>query len=516
MTKTADTIIDIRKMGLALEKVSARTNALTLFTVKLKKMALGPIYDLYLDLKAAMRGLIAVFSPFERKIDSTGKAMIVLSGPLGMVVKLFTNLKTSVLFFSALLIGLGAVLASSASGTASLDGAMQALSNAFDFMLAAGSAALDYLKSFDYSIITTAFSELFGLMLDIAPVAFSLLVSLIEGIGEAFVAIQPYIQQVIDFIGIMISATIATVYDLYDALQDVGFFDSIMAVILGFAAGIQNFFAGVKRGLDDTGISASGVFSGIANSFKGMVDFLVDAGLLEYFTLILQRLGDLMEFSGKVFGLLAEYVIKAIMFMYDVAGPVFSAFGDIFKFTIDVLIELLEGDFKGAAKRVFEGLINLVNRVGDAIFGVFEFAIDGIIGAFSRMYDFVADILGEIADLLSPITDGIGSVVGAVGGAVGGVGDFLGFSDGGVVSGPSSGYAVALHGTEAVVPLPDGKTIPVSLQGVGNMGGGDTVSFNINVNGAKGDPKEIAKLVGQEVQRAFRSRSRSGGYGRGI
>jgi hypothetical protein len=117
---------------------------------------------------------------------------------------------------------------------------------------------------------------------------------------------------------------------------------------------------------------------------------------------------------------------------------------------------------------------------------------------------------------LSPITDGIGSVVGAVGGAVGGVGDFLGFSDGGVVSGPSSGYAVALHGTEAVVPLPDGKTIPVSLQGVGNMGGGDTVSFNINVNGAKGDPKEIAKLVGQEVQRAFRSRSRSGGYGRGI
>jgi hypothetical protein len=48
------------------------------------------------------------------------------------------------------------------------------------------------------------------------------------------------------------------------------------------------------------------------------------------------------------------------------------------------------------------------------------------------------------------------------------------------------------------------------------MGGGDTVTFNINVNGAKGDAKEVAKLVGQEVQRAFRSRSRSGGYGRGI
>ena len=89
-------------------------------------------------------------------------------------------------------------------------------------------------------------------------------------------------------------------------------------------------------------------------------------------------------------------------------------------------------------------------------------------------------------------------------------------SSGGIATGPASGYPVALHGTEAVVPLPDGRTIPVSLQGAGKMGGGDTVTFNINVNGAKGDAKEVAKLVGQEVQRAFRSRSRSGGYGRGI
>lgn len=35
--------------------------------------------------------------------------------------------------------------------------------------------------------------------------------------------------------------------------------------------------------------------------------------------------------------------------------------------------------------------------------------------------------------------------------------------DGGVFAGPSSGYAATLHGTEAVVPLPDGKTIPVTM-----------------------------------------------------
>jgi hypothetical protein len=35
------------------------------------------------------------------------------------------------------------------------------------------------------------------------------------------------------------------------------------------------------------------------------------------------------------------------------------------------------------------------------------------------------------------------------------------FANGGIASGPKSGYTAMLHGTEAVVPLPDGKNIPV-------------------------------------------------------
>lgn len=35
------------------------------------------------------------------------------------------------------------------------------------------------------------------------------------------------------------------------------------------------------------------------------------------------------------------------------------------------------------------------------------------------------------------------------------------FAGGGIASGPKSGYTAMLHGTEAVVPLPDGKSIPV-------------------------------------------------------
>lgn len=36
---------------------------------------------------------------------------------------------------------------------------------------------------------------------------------------------------------------------------------------------------------------------------------------------------------------------------------------------------------------------------------------------------------------------------------------------GGILSGPKSGYNATLHGTEAVVPLPDGKSIPVEMKG---------------------------------------------------
>jgi hypothetical protein len=37
------------------------------------------------------------------------------------------------------------------------------------------------------------------------------------------------------------------------------------------------------------------------------------------------------------------------------------------------------------------------------------------------------------------------------------------YATGGIASGPASGYTAMLHGTEAVVPLPDGRSIPVRM-----------------------------------------------------
>lgn len=65
---------------------------------------------------------------------------------------------------------------------------------------------------------------------------------------------------------------------------------------------------------------------------------------------------------------------------------------------------------------------------------------------------------------------GVGALPGAVIG--GGVGYLSGlfsslaeqsFAAGGIANGPTTGYAATLHGTEAVVPLPNNKSIPVSI-----------------------------------------------------
>ena len=60
----------------------------------------------------------------------------------------------------------------------------------------------------------------------------------------------------------------------------------------------------------------------------------------------------------------------------------------------------------------------------------------------------------------------IGGIVGGIGGAIeGALGS--GKALGGISAGPESGYLEKLHGVEAVVPLPDGRSIPVAMDSQG-------------------------------------------------
>ena len=64
------------------------------------------------------------------------------------------------------------------------------------------------------------------------------------------------------------------------------------------------------------------------------------------------------------------------------------------------------------------------------------------------------------------------------------VADMLGFAEGGVSKGPSDGYLQKLHGTEAVVPLPDGRNIPVKLDDTAFKAMADKLDLVARLNGA--------------------------------
>ena len=71
--------------------------------------------------------------------------------------------------------------------------------------------------------------------------------------------------------------------------------------------------------------------------------------------------------------------------------------------------------------------------------------------------------------------------------------------DGGIFSGPKSGFPATLHGTEAVVPLPDGKSIPVSMAGGSGMVFNNT--FNLGGGSSRESAREISRIIQDELRR---------------
>jgi len=93
-----------------------------------------------------------------------------------------------------------------------------------------------------------------------------------------------------------------------------------------------------------------------------------------------------------------------------------------------------------------------------------------------------------------------------------------GYSTGGIARGRDAGYPAILHGTEAVVPLPNGKSIPVEM-GKG-MGQSNNVVVNVNVdsNGnaqqnTQGDQggMNLGNAIAEAVQKELQNQKRSGG-----
>ena len=121
------------------------------------------------------------------------------------------------------------------------------------------------------------------------------------------------------------------------------------------------------------------------------------------------------------------------------------------------------------ANEILDGLVDKLNKAG---IGPGHTVGEGAlhVGGQAAKYGLTgAATLGSLGMFLGPQGAAAGAVIGGAAGLVGGT--VMGLYDtvtgeydtGGIAEGPKSGYQATLHGTEAVVPLPDNRSIPVSL-----------------------------------------------------
>ena len=98
------------------------------------------------------------------------------------------------------------------------------------------------------------------------------------------------------------------------------------------------------------------------------------------------------------------------------------------------------------------------------------------------------------------------------------VGSPPGYSKGGIASGPASGYPAVLHGTEAVVPLPGGRSIPVEMKG-SSAHNENNITINISQSGevqqedgeTTKEAKAMARAVKEAIKKEIQNQKRNGG-----
>lgn len=216
------------------------------------------------------------------------------------------------------------------------------------------------------------------------------------------------------------------------ALQ--GSVDQWRAIIeSGIAAGVGGAGAAFQIFSDEAG----NAFASLSGSTQAWVDFLASA---------------VPSAAGEAAGAIGELAATGSGYMDDLSNASAHA--------ADAMRVLLSSGADAAA---------------GAIVGLGGIAISTF-GEMAAQAGYTADQISQIVSMSRSLSGfsvaQIADVAAGGSGAPDGPNSaFGGFADGGIASGPSSGYWARMHGTEAIVPLPSGGAIPVAFQGGG--GGAD-------------------------------------------
>jgi hypothetical protein len=196
-------------------------------------------------------------------------------------------------------------------------------------------------------------------------------------------------------------------------------------------------------------------------------------------------------------------------------------------------IELAKAKSK-AATLAADDMHQMSLKIGDSLQsnmeGAFQSLVDGTKSAKEAFAGMAKAILADIAKMIIKMlvmkmlqatlggSFGI-PLPGARNGGVFAQGEKQnGYRSGGVARGSQGGYPAMLHGTEAVVPLPNGRSIPVDM---GKQSGQMVSNVTVNVS-AEGntktesndggmDSEKLGKAVANAVQLELQNQKRSGG-----
>lgn len=170
-------------------------------------------------------------------------------------------------------------------------------------------------------------------------------------------------------------------------------------------------------------------------------------------------------------------------------------------------------DFANALVGVAEGTKTLKEAFGDMARSIIADITKMVIKALI-LEAILAAIKMMSGGTSGPVADFFTKALGGRDGGIMSSPGYRSFSDGGVTSGPQSGYPATLHGTEAVVPLPNNRSIPVEMKG--GMGNVNNVNVNIDMqNGSSNITADQGNAFGAAISAAvideIAKQQRSGG-----
>ena len=445
---------------------------------KILNKTLGPFYKLYIDTKNATETTTDVMTSLGKTTEKLGESFKKLGKPVSGFLSFLRKINTIMIFILGVFALLGAAIFLITKEFGGGEIAVGAFNNVMDAGRGLVDAFMGVLEGLGAAIGSLDFSSVTGIFIPMLETVFALL-------GDILALYITIITMVLQGIG-----------DIVSRMAESGMLQRIVdafGVLLGLVA---MAFGTIKKAIDDVGITFGGIIDFISNAISGFVDFLFSSGIIDFAVTVIEYALTIVGVIVNVFGIIIAVWIKVVA---AVAPP---------------LIRLVKAIFKvvGPILKLILGVIGLILKAIMALFDKVSPYIEGVVDA-------IMGFLEPVLDVITAILDGVGNVLDKAGDFIGGgvdkIGGFLGFNDGGIARGPKSGYPVTLHGTEAVVPLPDGRTIPVSIKTDGGMGGSTTNNISISVKGG-GNAKEIAKAVSDEVTKVMRNKRRGGNYSRGV